>query len=193
MSPVFGPSLLHPYPPPSCPNSASFKYTIQRVLACLSILQKVSSLDSENTYQSLHSVTQILSNLDNSISHLSLIFSAFIYYSGYDRSKIQWFAIEGNTADGKVPHQQEARSISATPSGEMVFLVTTLTSLVAQTIKDFPTMWETWVQSLGWEDLLEKEMATHYSILAWKIPRMEQPGRHGVTKSWTRLSNFTFT
>ena len=41
---------------------------------------------------------------------------------------------------------------------------------MAQMVKRLPTMWETWVQSLGWEDLLEKEMATHSSILAWKIP-----------------------
>ena len=45
-----------------------------------------------------------------------------------------------------------------------------MTSLVAQTVKRLPIMWETHVQSLGWEDLLEKEMATHSSILAWKIP-----------------------
>ena len=51
-----------------------------------------------------------------------------------------------------------------------------MTSLVAQTVKCLPTMWETWVQSLGWEDLLEKEMATHSSILAWKIPWTEEPG-----------------
>ena len=44
------------------------------------------------------------------------------------------------------------------------------TSLVAQTVKRLPTMWETWVQSLGQEDLLEKEMATNSSILAWKNP-----------------------
>ena len=44
-------------------------------------------------------------------------------------------------------------------------------------VKRLPTMWETWVQSLGQEDLLEKEMATHSSILAWKIPRTEEPGR----------------
>ena len=50
------------------------------------------------------------------------------------------------------------------------------TSLVAQTVKRLPTMWETWVQSLGWKDLLEKEMATHSSVLAWKIPWMEEPG-----------------
>ena len=49
-------------------------------------------------------------------------------------------------------------------------------SLVAQTVKHLPAMRETRVRSLGWEDPLEKEMATHSSILAWKIPRME-PGR----------------
>ena len=50
-------------------------------------------------------------------------------------------------------------------------------SLVAQMVKRLPTMWETWVQSLGWEDLLEKEMATHSSTLAWKILWKEEPGR----------------
>ena len=50
-------------------------------------------------------------------------------------------------------------------------------SLVAQTIKSLPAMWETRVRSLRWEDPLEKEMATHSSsILAWRIPRMEEPG-----------------
>ena len=49
-------------------------------------------------------------------------------------------------------------------------------SLVAQLVKNPPTIWETWVQSLGWEDLLEKGMATHSNILAWRIPRTEEPG-----------------
>ena len=49
------------------------------------------------------------------------------------------------------------------------------TSLVGQTVKRLPTTWETQVQSLGREDLLEKEMAIHSSILAWKIPWMEKP------------------
>ena len=53
----------------------------------------------------------------------------------------------------------------------------TWTSLVAQTVKHLPTMWKTRVQSLGQEDLLEKEMATHSSILAWRIPWMEEPCR----------------
>ena len=51
------------------------------------------------------------------------------------------------------------------------------TSLVAQMVKRLPTMWETQVQSLDREDLLEKEMVTHSSIFAWKIPWMEKPGR----------------
>ena len=47
---------------------------------------------------------------------------------------------------------------------------------VTQTVKNPPAMWETWVQSLSWEDPLEKEMATHSSILAWRIPWIEEPG-----------------
>ena len=43
-------------------------------------------------------------------------------------------------------------------------------------VKNLPAMQETWVQSLGWEDPLEKEMATHSSILAWRIPGTEAPG-----------------
>ena len=50
-------------------------------------------------------------------------------------------------------------------------------SLVAQRLKHLPPMWETWVQSLGREDPLEKEMTTHSSILAWSIPWTEEPGR----------------
>ena len=50
-------------------------------------------------------------------------------------------------------------------------------SLVAQTVKHLPAVRETWVQSLGWEDPLEKEMATHSSPLAWKIPWMEEAGK----------------
>ena len=50
------------------------------------------------------------------------------------------------------------------------------TSLVAQTVKNPPALWETWVQSLGWEVALEEGMATHSSILAWRIPWTEEPG-----------------
>ena len=61
-------------------------------------------------------------------------------------------------------------------------------SLVAQMVKKLPAMWETWVQSLGWEDRLEEGMATHSRILAWRIP-MDRGARsvavHGVSKSRT--------
>ena len=50
-------------------------------------------------------------------------------------------------------------------------------SLVAQMVMHLSAMQETWVQSQGWEDPLEKEMATHSSNLAWKIPWIEEPGR----------------
>ena len=50
-------------------------------------------------------------------------------------------------------------------------------SLVAQMVKNLPTMWEIQVRSLGQEDPLEKVLATHSSILAWKIPLSEEPGR----------------
>ena len=50
-------------------------------------------------------------------------------------------------------------------------------SLVTQMVKNLPAMWETWVRSLGQEDPVDKGMATHPSILAWKIPWTEEPGR----------------
>ena len=49
-------------------------------------------------------------------------------------------------------------------------------SLIAQLVKILPAMWETWVRFLGWEDPLEKEMATHSSIPACRIPGTEEPG-----------------
>ena len=57
-----------------------------------------------------------------------------------------------------------------------LYLFWVLVTLEAQTVKNLPTMQETQVQSLGWEDPLEKEIATHSSICAWKIPWTEEPG-----------------
>ena len=65
-----------------------------------------------------------------------------------------------------------------------------LTSLVAQMVRSLPAMQETWVWSLGWEDPLEKEMATHSSILAWKTPWTEEITVHGVAKSRIQLNNW---
>ena len=65
-------------------------------------------------------------------------------------------------------------------------MLSTAASLIAQLVKNLPAMQETWVQPLGWEDPLEKEMAMHSSILAWRIPRTEEPGGlhtvHGVAR-----------
>ena len=58
-----------------------------------------------------------------------------------------------------------------------IYIVSSWTSLVAQTVKHLSTTWETWVRSLGWEDPLEKEMVIHSSTIAWKIPWTEEPGR----------------
>ena len=65
---------------------------------------------------------------------------------------------------------------------------------VAQTVKNPPAMQETWVRSLGWKDPLKEGMATHSSILAWKIPRDRGAWRatvHSVAKSWIRLEQST--
>ena len=62
-------------------------------------------------------------------------------------------------------------------------------SLVAQRVKRLPAMQETWVRSLGWEDPLEKEMATQSSMLAWKIPWTKEPGR--LYSPWGRKESDT--
>ena len=64
---------------------------------------------------------------------------------------------------------------------------------MAQTLKSLPVVLETWVQSLGWEDPLEKEMATHSSILAWRIPWTEEPGGLQSTGLQRVGCDFTFT
>ena len=67
-----------------------------------------------------------------------------------------------------------------------------MASLVVQLVKNLPVMWETWVQSLGWEDALEESMATHSSILAWRI-FMDRGAWwaivHGITNSLIQLSD----
>ena len=68
-----------------------------------------------------------------------------------------------------------------------------MTSLVDEMVKNLPAKWETWVWSLGQEDPLEKGMATHSSILAWRISWTEEPGElhtvHGVSKNGTPLND----
>ena len=65
-----------------------------------------------------------------------------------------------------------------------MFLCSLWASLIAQSVKNLPAMQETWVQFLGWEDPLEKEMATHSSIFAWRILLPEKPGSYYSMGSW---------
>ena len=64
-----------------------------------------------------------------------------------------------------------------------------MASLMAQKVKNLPAMKKTWVRSLGWEDPMEKEMAAHSSILAWRIPWTEEPG--GLYSPWGHVEQDT--
>ena len=64
--------------------------------------------------------------------------------------------------------------LRANSTGFILFV--TYASIVALTVKNLPATQETWVRALGWEDALEKGMATHFSVLAWRIPWTEEPG-----------------
>ena len=75
-------------------------------------------------------------------------------------------------------------SVTASPSRGAIYCFGDLT------VKHLPTMWETWVQSLGQDDPLEKGMATHSTILAWRIPWMEEPGR--LESDMTEQLHFTY-
>ena len=91
-------------------------------------------------------------------------------------------------SQGLIFEMTEIIILNQTEKQQMVLLIKhpcnpRITSLVAQTVKHLPTMWETWVRSLGQEYPLEKETATHSSTLAWKIPWTEEPGRLQSTGS----------
>ena len=91
---------------------------------------------------------------------------AAIYGVAQGRTQLKWLS---NSSSGSV-YISVLLSQFVPPSPSA-------TSLVAQMVKHLPAIRETWVRSLCWEDLLEKEMATHSSILAWRIPRTEEHGR----------------
>ena len=106
----------------------------------------------------------------------------------------EWWAGDGNTPlPGTFPGSSAGKesasnaghagliSGSERSAGEGVGhpLQSSWASLLAQTVKNLPAMWETWVQSLCWEDPLEKGKATPYRILAWRIPWTEEPGDYG--------------
>ena len=116
-------------------------------------------------------------------------------YSGLISFRVDWFdllAVQG-TLKSLLQHHTSKASIFRCSAFFMVHLSHPWeTSLVAQMVKRLPTMRETRVQSLGWEDSLEKAMASHSSTLAWKIPCMEEHcwlQSMGLQKSWTQLSD----
>ena len=86
----------------------------------------------------------------------------------------------------------QGKNIRAYYKGKKIFICLYIwASLVAQMVKNPPAMWETWVRFLGWGDPLEEGMATHSSILAWRISIDRGSWRatvHRATKNWTRLS-----
>ena len=103
-------------------------------------------------------------------------FSRQEYWNGFP------FPSPGNLPD---PGIESATLVSPALAGSFF---TTGASLVAQRLKHLPAMWETWVRSLGQEDLLQKEMATHSSILAWRTPWIEEPGGLQST-GWQRVGH----
>ena len=82
--------------------------------------------------------------------------------------------------------------VEAVPVTQLLWWLHQGASLVAQMVKNPPAMLETWVRSLGWEDSLEREMATHSSVLAWRIPWTEEPGRLQSMGSQRVGCNFHF-
>ena len=82
--------------------------------------------------------------------------------------------------NGKLPQYSYLENPMNGMKTNSLAIVKRRASLIAQLEKNLPAMWETWVQSLGWEHPLEKGMATHSSILAWKIPWTESMGSQRV-------------
>ena len=108
-----------------------------------------------------------------------------------------YMSFPGSSADKESAHNAEDPSLipgsGRSPRKGIGYpLQYSWVSLVVQTVKNSPAMRETWVQSLGWENLLEDGMATHSSILAWRIPTDRRPWwatHHRVSKSRTQQSN----
>ena len=90
----------------------------------------------------------------------------------------RWTTYLGSEASRKLPNGPPCVIVCRVPWETLykICLRTVWASLVAQTVKNPPAMQETWVSCLGWEDPLEKGMATNSSILAWRIPWTEEPG-----------------
>ena len=95
-------------------------------------------------------------------------------YPYADMSELYPYAIQytNHSLYPVISHNKNIKTIK----NKYIYICITGASLVAQTVKNPPAMQKTWVQSLGWKDPLEKGMAVHSSILAWRIPWTEEPG-----------------
>ena len=102
------------------------------------------------------------------VSQTLLVFDNLEYFEDY-RLGILWNV-------SKSGYIWYVRRVECVFNGIVVSELLTRSPSVAQMVKNLPVMWETWVRSLGWEDPLEEGMATHSSILAWRIPWTEEPG-----------------
>ena len=85
--------------------------------------------------------------------------------------------MNGQLVEKQIQWLRNTERCSSSPKVRGMQINDEMTSLASQMIKRLSTMRETWVQSLGQEDPLEKEMAIHFSTIAWKIPWTEEPGR----------------
>ena len=134
------------------------------------------------------------------------LLSAVLSHSVMSNSATLWTAACQAPLSMRFSNQEYPSGLPCPPSGDLPNLGAEPRSPALQVdslpsepsgktrLKRLPAMRETWVRFLGWEDPLEKEMATHSSILAWRIPKMEKPGglqSRGFAKSRIRLSDFT--
>ena len=132
----------------------------------------------------------IIYSLDVILSHLESVFCSMFSSNccflncvqiSQEAGKVVWYS-----------HLLMNFQVCCDPHSQRLTHHKIISSLVAQMVKNLPAIQETPIQSLGWEDTLEKGIATHSSILAWKIPWTEEPDRlqsMGLQKSWIRLSN----
>ena len=112
-----------------------------------------------------------------------------IYFILYKSKRVRVNVIPWGHTSSKMTMQRNKTAPRGSTNND---ILSGWASLVAQRLKRLPPIWGTWVQSLGWEDALEEEMATHSSTLARRIPWREEPGRLQSMGS-QRLSDFTFT
>ena len=132
------------------------------------------------------------------VKHLSTMRETWVRSLGWEDPLEKEMAIHSRTIAWKIPWTEEPGRLQSMGSQRVrhnwvTSLIHSLTgaSLVAQLVKNLPAMQETWAQSLGWEDPLEKGKATHSSILAWRIPWTTVHWSQRVGQDWvTSLSFF---